>query len=189
MKKVLLPLLLISPLLLGMTQKVNTENTIFEMTELSLENYNSHSININKTSLGYYVKPAESYSTTDAFIRFKNLTDVQEVSIKNNNFLAIRYRSNYDPEIALRILSTNSTSTWNDFLFDHFAATTIDSFSNWKTVVYELSFEHARNVTQNIYDSWAEGDYSSLSINITNNQLFNSNNYLYLSSFVIFSFL
>jgi len=186
MKKVLLPLLLISPLLLGMTQKVNTENAIFEMTELSLENYNSRSINIDKTSHGYFVKPAESYSTTDAFIRFKNLTDVQEVSIKNNKFLAIRYRSNYDPEIALRILSTNGTSTWNDFLFDHYTATTIDSFSNWKTVVYELSFEHARNVTQSTYDSWTEGDYSSLSINITNNQLFNSNNYLYLSSFSVF---
>ena len=187
MKKVLLPLLLISPLLLGMTKQENAENTIFEMIELSLEGFNSRSITVDKTTRGYLVNPAESYSTTDAFIRFMNLTDVQEVSIKNNNFLAIRYRSNYDPELAIRILSTTGSNAWSDFLFDSYSATTISSFSNWNTVVFELSFEHARNTTKSIYDSWVEGDYSSLSINVTNNELFNNNqNYLYLSSFSFF---
>ncbi len=186
MKKVILPLLLISPILLGMTQQTNVDNTIFDMTELTLEGYNSRSIMIEETSRGYYISPAESYASTDAFIRFRNLTDIAEISIKNNNFLAIRYRASYNPEIAVRILSTTGSSTWSDFLFDSYSATTIDSFSNWKTVVFTLSFENARNTTQNTYDSWVEGNYASLSLNITNNGLFTENNYLYLSSFSFF---
>lgn len=185
MKKLLLPLLLISPLLLGMNKPMNVEENIFDINELKLETCNTRSISFDDTNRGYLIKPAKDYTSTDAFIRFRDIDDVHEVSIASHKFLAIRYRSNYDAKFALRILSTTGSSVWNDFIFDHYS--TADSFSNWKTAIYDLSFENAKNVNENTYNTWVEGDYDSISFNITNNALFDEGSYLFLSSFSFFN--
>ena len=136
MKKLLLPLILVAPILLGMTKPMNVEENIFDISELKLEEMNAHSISFTNTKRGYLINPINNPTSTDAFIRFREIDDVHEVSIASHKFFAIRYRSNYDAKFALRILSTTGSSVWNDFLFDYFSATTVDSFSNWKTTIY-----------------------------------------------------
>ena len=185
MSKRFIPLLLISPMLLGMA-RVNDTTDIFELTDLKIDAYNVNAVKMNKTDHGYLVSYADNYTQTDAFLRFKGVNDIKEVSVRDNRFLAIRYRANYDAKFAMRILSTTGSQTYNDFHFGNNVSETIESFSNWKTAVFELSYENARGVTENIYNAWTEGDYTCVSFNITNQALFEQDSYLLLSSFAFF---
>ena len=189
MKKIL-SLLLVSPLLMGLgLSPRNDNNNIFAFNDLSLDQYNSLSIEMSKTNRGVKIDPAENYQNTDAFIRFKGLNDVHEVSVQENRYLSIRYRSNYDPGFAIRILSTTVAQTWNDFLFsESTAGEVIDSYSYWHTVTYDLSFAKSSGISESGYNTWIQGDYSAISLNIVNKELFNNpDSFIYISSFSFFS--
>ena len=155
----MLPFILITPLLMGVAN-VNETTHIFALTNFSIANINSNSVNATKTKRGYLVKANEDYTSTDAFIRFTDLDSEEEVYVRDNKYLAIRYRANFEAGLAMRILSTTGYQTWNDFLFNMSGATTIKSFSNWYTVI---------------------------SFNITGQQLFQDDGYVYLSSFAFFN--
>ena len=186
MKKMMLPFILITPLLMGVAN-VNETTHIFALTNFSIANINSNSVNATKTKRGYLVKANEDYTSTDAFIRFTDLDSEEEVYVRDNKYLAIRYRANFEAGLAMRILSTTGYQTWNDFLFNMSGATTIKSFSNWYTVVFDLSFENAKNIAESSYNSWEAGFYKGISFNITGQQLFQDDGYVYLSSFAFFN--
>lgn len=182
-------ILLLFPFLLGMGRLENPDTPIFEFKDLSVEVKN-HSIDFLKTERGYLITHSGDYldyaDYQDAYIRFKNLEKQYEVSVKNNRYLSISYRSNFAPDFAIRILSTSGSKSWSNFRFSSNNATIIDYDSCWHIAIYDLSFAYASSVTEDEYNAWIEGNYSKISLNITSEDLFNDDSYLYLSSFAFF---
>lgn len=185
MQKNLYKFIAFIPLLLSAKLAANPA-PIFEIKNLELDHYNSRSISYKITDKGYRISAVEGF-VGDPFIRFKNINNTHEVSIKDNQYIAIRYRSNYVPQYALRILSTaRPNEQWSDFHFPSAYETVIDSPGQWHTSVFELSFAHSRGTTEESYASWAQGNYRGLSFNITSSDITNADSYLYLSSFAFF---
>lgn len=184
-------LLLFTSLLLSCSSlyQVRAENndSDFIASELEVTDYNYKAIDFERTSRGLKITAADNHTSTDAYLRTDNINKSHSVGVDSNRFIAIRFRSNYDPEFALRILSTTGFSKWNDFLYANLGRSIENEVGSWKTCVFDLNLDKAQNVSESDYSSWIMGDYKGVSFNITNNALFNESSYLYISSFAFFS--
>ena len=187
MKKYLV--LLLMPLILSCSslRVVAEEEKDFIATDLTITDYNYRALKYKKTLRGVEIEKADIMSTTDAYLRFDSIETIHEVSVKENKYIAIRYRSNYNPEFALRIKSTTGAKNWNDFHFSRTHSHISNTTGTWNTCVYNLAFENASSVSLSEYNSWELGDYVGVSFNITNTDSFIlEDSYLYISSFAFF---
>lgn len=184
--------LLLMPLLLGcasFTQVHAEEEKDFIATELNITDFNYKALQYSRSTRGIKIQKADDMSSTDAYLRFDGINEIHEVGVSANKYLAIRYRSNYDPQFALRIKSTTGNKNWSDFHFSSSRAGHIDNIvGTWNTYVYYLDFSNASSVSGDEYQSWTMGDYIGVSFNITNSDSFTlSESYLYISSFAFFA--
>lgn len=174
------------PLLVSCTsfyQVKAEEDGSFVATSLTISEYNSSALNYRKTSRG--VKIEKSGTSTDAFLRFDGINQDHAVNAKDNKYIAIRYRANFDPKFVLRIKSTTGFTVWNDFLFS--SGERQNTVGTWSTYVYKLSLDKASNISASAYSDWESGDYLGVSFNIVNKDDFAlSTSYLYISSFAFF---
>ena len=189
MKKQLVILLI--PLLISCSsfKSINAEEEKhFIATELQITDYNYNALNYESTLRGIKIVRSDNMTSTDAYLRFDNINNIHSVNVQSNKYLAIRYRSNYDPEFNLRIKSTSGDKNWSDFRFPDNFAHIDNTIGTWNTYVFSLTYDHSASVTKDEYDSWELGDYVGVSFNITNTELFSlENSYLYISSFAFFN--
>ena len=97
-------ILLLMPLLLGcasLTQVHAEEEKDFIATELNITDFNYNALQYSRSSRGIKIQKADNMSSTDAYLRFDGINEIHEVGVSANKYLAIRYRSNYDPQFAL----------------------------------------------------------------------------------------
>ena len=188
MKK-LLKLLLI-PLLAGCaaaSQVIADDDIHFVANELQVSEFNSYAISYSKTSFGVKIQKAVSATSTDAFLRFDSLTNTRSVSVNTHKYIAIRYRSNYDPQFVLRIKSTTLNS-WSDFRFSETQGHIENNNGTWNTYVFPLNFANSTGGSESIYNEWAQGEYLGVSFNILNSEsLALDSSFLYISSFAFFT--
>ena len=190
MFKKLILLSAIVPMTIGAVYNTQTVNeNVFELSNMIIQDFNKNSIAVENTPKGVKISKSENYQNTDAYIRYAGFTNYHDVSIKNNRYLAVRYRSNYDPHFTLRVLSDTGAASWNDFLFSDGGSTKgLYSYSYWNTVVYDLSYNNARNISKSAYDLWVEGSCEGVSFNIEAEDLFEKDDaFLYISSLKLFS--
>ncbi|MBR4378087.1 MAG: hypothetical protein IKP50_04330 [Bacilli bacterium] len=189
MKKILQILLI--PLLISCAsiREVAADDTNdFVATELTITEYNINALQYKKTDRGVKISKADSATSTDAFLRFDSINETHAVKVKTNKYIAIRYRSNYDPQFVLRIKSTSGNRNWSDFRFSETQGHIENTIGTWNTYVFPLNFENASSVSEGEYNQWVEGDYLGVSFNILNNASFSlESSYLYISSFAFFS--
>ena len=190
MFKKLILLSAIIPMVVGAINNTQTTNDkIFELSNIAIQDFNTNAVVVENTPKGVKLSKSDSYKNTDAYIRYTGFSSIHEVSVKNNRYLAVRYRSNYDPHFTLRVLSDTGAASWNDFLFsDSGASKGLYSYSYWNTVVYDLSYNNARNVSQAVYDLWVEGVYEGVSFNVEADEFFEKQDaFLYISTVKFFS--
>ena len=185
--------LLLTSLLLGCSSfhQVQAEpEDDFVATDLIIRQYNSRSIQYNKTLRGVRIERTENMPSVepDPFLRFDSINDTHAVSVKNHKYIAVRYRCNYDPDFALRIKSTTGAKDWSDFRFSSAYGHQECEVGTWKTYVCPLKFENASSVELSEYERWEDGDYLGVSFNVVNIEKYSlSESYLYISSFAFFS--
>ena len=188
MKKFLQILLI--PLLISCAataQVIADNDKEFVATELNVTDYNYQALQYSKTNRGVKIQVADSPISTDAYLRFDLINNIHAVSVKENKFIAIRFRSNYDPQFTLRIKSTRSID-WNNFRFSETQGHIENTIGTWKTYVYPLNFANATGISESEYNDWELGDYAGVSFNIMNHDDFVlSSSYLYISSFEFFT--
>ena len=182
--------ILLIPLLISCaaaSQVVADNDKEFVATELNVTDYKYQALQYSKTNRGVKIQVADSPTSTDAYLRFDLINNIHAVSVKENKFIAIRFRSNYDPEFTLRIKSTRSID-WNDFRFSETQGHIENTIGTWKTYVYPLNFANATGISESEYNDWELGDYAGVSFNIMNHDDFVlSSSYLYISSFAFFA--
>ena len=189
-KKVIASLLFVSFVSCASFRVVTASDYIeFAFTDIDVGDYNRGAIQYELTSRGIKYSPAATVTSSDAYMRFENFSNLGLVSVSEHKYLAVRYRANFDPELIFRIKSTTGSQNWSDFFFTFERGASINNtLGTWSTYVFDLNFQNAKNISQSTYNTWAEGDYKGVSINIHNfTGLRNYGAYLYVSSFAFFS--
>ena len=169
-KKVIASLLFVSFVSCASFRVVTASDYIeFAFTDIDVGDYNRGAIQYELTSRGIKYSPAATVTSSDAYMRFENFSNLGLVSVSEHKYLAVRYRANFDPELIFRIKSTTGSQNWSDFFFTFERGASINNtLGTWSTYVFDLNFQNAKNISQSTYNTWAEGDYKGVSINIHN---------------------